>query len=316
MNDLRSKSTTDPSGVSTGAEAGGVMAVTTTNLTMRFGRTDVLSKVNLHVPKGAVYALLGRNGAGKSTLLQLTLGILRPTSGSINALGLDPQKNGPKLRQRIGYIPEKLPLYDWMTVDQIIRFVADQYNEWSREEENRLVAKFRLDRTKHVRDLSRGNLALLSLVMAMSHKPDLVLLDECTSGMDAIFRAEFDRTVIETLHEAQHTVVFASHQLRELEFLCDWVGIIHQGKLLLELPVDELKASVKTFRLKSPDGVVPELLQGELARQSLGREWLVTVRSSDLSSPALHRDTVLLETIDLSLEQIFVALLSEPEERT
>ena len=291
------------------------MALTTTDLTMRFGKSEVLSKVNLNVPTGSVYALLGRNGAGKSTLLQIALGIQNPTSGSVSVLGMNPQKQGPQLRQRIGYIPERMPLYDWMTVEQIIRFVAEQYRKWSKDEEYRLVAKFRLDRTKKVKDLSRGNIALLLLVMSMSHEPELVLLDEATSGMDAIFRAEFDRTVIETLQEAKHTVVFASHQLRELEFLCDWVGIIHEGKLMLELPVDQLKAEVKTLRLQTSDGTAPPNLPGELARQSIGREYLVTTRHIDpiVNMPA---NVSLLETIDLTLEQIFVALLSDPGERS
>src|ERR1700722_2274831 len=99
----------------------GDVALKTRALTMKFGRSEVLSKVDLNVPKGAVYALLGRNGAGKSTLLQLVLGVLHPTSGSIEALGMNPQKQGPMLRQRIGYIPERMPFYDWMKVDQIIR---------------------------------------------------------------------------------------------------------------------------------------------------------------------------------------------------
>jgi ABC-2 type transport system ATP-binding protein len=290
------------------------LALEAKGLSMRFGRSDVLKQVDLRVPEGAVYALLGRNGVGKSTFLQLALGLLRPTEGAVRILGLDPQKDGTQLRQRIGYIPERLPLYNWMTVSEMLGFTAAPYKRWSQDEEARLIAKFRLPREKKISELSRGNLALLALVMAMAHDPELVLLDECTSGMDAIFRAEFDRTVIETLHEAKRTVIFASHQIRELEFLCDWVGIIHDGSMLLEMPVDDLKAAVKSVRIECAEENGPPLLPAELSRQRLGREWLVTVRNASLV-PASIPGARILEVIDLSLEQIFVALLSDVDEQ-
>lgn len=282
-------------------------ALRTRSLSMRFGKNEVLDGIDMEVPAGAVYALLGRNGVGKSTLLQIALGLLRQTSGEISVLGLDPQRNSSELLERVGYIPERLPLYDWMTVGEILRFTAAQYKRWSHEEEARLVSKFRLSRDKKIRELSRGTLALLALVLAMSHDPELVLLDECTSGMDAIHRTEFDRTVIETLQEARRTVVFASHQIRELEFLCDWVGIIDGGKLVVQMPVDDLKASVKTLRIRSDDS--PGRFPLELKRQQIGREWLITVRAVDQLSTATLAGVD--EVIDLSLEQIFVALVND-----
>lgn len=284
-------------------------ALSTAGLSMRFGKNDVLSDVDMRVPAGSVYGLLGRNGVGKSTLLHLALGLLTPTAGRISVLGLDPARQSRELLERVGYIPERLPLYDWMTVDEIVAFTAAQYRRWSNEEADRLIAKFRLDRKKRVKELSRGGLALLALVLAMSHDPELVLLDECTSGMDAIHRTEFDRTVIETLQEAKRTVVFASHQIRELEFLCDWVGIIDGGRLIVQEPVDDLKAAVKTLRLRGE--YPPAEFAGELRRQQLGREWLVTVR--DIRRLASADVAGVDETIDLSLEEIFVALVQDAE---
>jgi ABC-2 type transport system ATP-binding protein len=289
------------------------IALQTRSLSVRFGKNDVLSGVDMTVPAGAVYALLGRNGVGKSTLLQIALGLLKQTSGEISVLCLDPHRQGSELLERVGYIPERLPLYDWMTIAELLAFTAAQYKRWSKDEEERLVSKFRLNPKKRVRELSRGNLALLALVLAMSHQPDLVLLDECTSGMDAIHRAEFDRTVIETLQETRRTVVFASHQIRELEFLSDWVGIIDDGKLIVQSPVEDLKASVKTLRLRNVDDVPPPF-PGELGRQKLGREWLVTVR--DFNSIPDDRRSAIAEMIDLSLEEIFVALVQDREERS
>ncbi len=281
-------------------------AIETRDLTKSFGRTAALRGLDLVVPTGAVYALLGRNGAGKSTLMQILLGLLEPTGGTVRVLGRDPNREGVALRQRLGYIPERLPLYEWMTVSQTLRFVAAQYPTWSVAVEHGLTAKFRLPRERRVRELSRGQRALLSLVLAMAHGPDLVLLDECTSGMDALARAEFDRCVIEALQESGRTVLFASHQIRELERLCDWVGIMHEGRMLLQMPVETLKADVKLLRLAADVEAFPGLTV--LGRQRLGREWLLTVRGlQDAPAPPA------LEVMDLTLEEIFVALLTFEE---
>lgn len=286
-------------------------AIEARQIVKRFGKVEALTGLSLTVPKGAVYALLGRNGAGKSTLIQLLLGLLEPTTGALRVLGGDPVKGGPALRQRIGYVPERLPLYEWMTVSETLRFAAAQYENWSLETEKAMQGKFRLPLDRRVRDLSRGQRALLSLVLALSHDPDLVLLDECTSGMDALARSEFDRSVIDALHESGRTVLFASHQIRELERLCDHVGILHNGKLLLEMPLDELKASVKRLRVGGEIRDLPGLVV--LEQRQVGREWLATVQNYDPA--ALPSDLPVLEVSELTLEEIFVALLTFEEAR-
>lgn len=287
------------------------IAIEARQVVKRFGKTEALSSLSLRVPKGAVYALLGRNGTGKSTLIQLLLGLLEPTTGTVHVLGCDPVKGGPGLRQRLGYVPERLPLYEWMTVAQTLRFVAAQYENWSLEAEHAMLGKFRLPHDRRVRELSRGQRALLSLILALSHDPDLVLLDECTSGMDALARSEFDRSVIDALHDSGRTVLFASHQIRELERLCDWVGILHNGKLLLEMPLDDLKANVKRLRLSGEIRELPGLVV--LEQRQVGREWLATVQNYDPA--ALPPGLPMLEVSDLTLEEIFVALVSFEEAR-
>lgn len=292
--------------------ASGEAAVEAAHVVKRFGKTDALQNLSLRVPRGSVYALLGRNGAGKSTLIQILLGLLEPTAGDVRVLGLDPIRDGVELRQRLGYVPERPPLYEWMTVAETLRFAGAQYRRWSPEAEADMARTFRLDARKRVGELSRGQRALLGLVLAMAHDPELVLLDECTSGMDAIARTEFDRAVIASLQRAGRTVLFASHQIRELERLCDWVGVLHGGRLLLQMPVDALKESVKTLRLRLPEGdkeapAGPSVLD----RRPSGRDWLVTVRDfrPDTARSLLPPGAQILEVIDLSLEEIFVALL-------
>ena len=172
-----------------------------------------------------------------------------------------------------------------------------------------MLGKFRLPADRRVRDLSRGQRALLSLILALAHNPELVLLDECTSGMDALARSEFDRSVVDALHESGRTILFASHQIREMERLCDWVGILHDGKLLVEMPLDDLKASVKRLRLSGEPADLFGLVV--LERRQMGREWLATVQNYDPS--VLPPDAPVLEVSDLTLEEIFVALASHAE---
>ncbi|MDQ2730158.1 MAG: ABC transporter ATP-binding protein [Armatimonadota bacterium] len=299
--------------VGEGATAQDQMAIRTTGLRKKYGKTDALKGLDLQVPPGAVYALLGRNGAGKSTLIQLLLGLLEPAGGQVRVLGLDPIRDGMKLRQRIGYIPERLPMYEWMTVRATVDLVKGLYPTWNAEEERGLLRKFRIPPEKKIRELSRGNRALLALILAMSHEPELVLLDECTSGMDPVFRREFDRSVIEALHGTGRTVLFASHQIRELERICDWVGILDDGKMMVQMPVDDLKASIKMLRVILQNCPVEDLpSRGVLDRRRAGREWLITVRDYDtlLERQYLLAGAQVAEVIDLDLEEIFIALLS------
>jgi ABC-2 type transport system ATP-binding protein len=286
-------------------------AIVGRSIEKRFGRTIALDGLNISVPQGSVYALLGRNGVGKSTLIQILMGMLEPTKGTISVLGLNPMREDVELKQKLGYIPERMPMYDWMTVDQTLGFVASVYKNWSVADEDRLVAQFGLKREQKVGALSRGNRALLSLVIAMAHQPELVMLDECTSGMDAIARQEFERSVIDALSGTGRTVLFAGHQIDEMERICDWVGIIHSGKMLVQMPLDDLKRTVVSLRFT---GTIPsaDTLPGcvQLNSQTFGKDTFVTVKfNTPLSS--LEEGATLTgaqEAISLSLENIFVAL--------
>lgn len=287
-------------------------------LVKRFGRTVALDGLDINVPRGSVYALLGRNGVGKSTLIQLIMGMLEPTLGTLSVLGLSPMKNDVAVKQVLGYIPERMQMYDWMTVDQVLEFVAGIYKNWSREAENQLADKFRLVRSQKVGALSRGNRALLSLVIAMAHQPDLVLLDECTSGMDAIARREFERSVIDALSGSGRTVLFAGHQIDEMERICDWVGIINKGKMLIEMPLDDLKRTIVALGITTTEPMPTELPGCRvLSSRSSGKETQVIVRfdsplGSNLEAP---QSIKVNEVMPLSLEEIFVAAVEGEEHK-
>jgi ABC-2 type transport system ATP-binding protein len=244
------------------------------------------------------------------------MGMLEPTAGTITVLGLNPMKDDVAVKQRLGYIPERMPMYDWMTVDQVLGFVGGIYKNWSKEEEIRLAEKFRLQRKQKIGALSRGNRALLSLVIAMAHQPELVLLDECTSGMDAIARQEFERSVIDALSGSGRTVLFAGHQIDEMERICDWVGMIHNGKMLLEMPIDLLKQIVVSLRIATAEPI-PDILSGckLLAKQSSGKETYITAQFEQpiKGLPKIADGIETLEVIPLTLEEIFVALMTAEE---
>jgi ABC-2 type transport system ATP-binding protein len=208
-------------------------------------------------------------------------------------------------------------MYDWMTVGEILGFAASFYERWSADEERALLERFHLARDQKVGALSRGYRALLSLVLAMAHQPDLVLLDECTSGMDAIARREFERCVIDALQTKGRTVLFAGHQIDEMERICDWVGIIHGGRMLLEMPLETLKASVKLLRI-ALDGPEAPPLPGcaILARSGAGRETALTVRLDEPDAlPKMQEGASLLEVVPLTLEEIFVAVVEAEENK-
>jgi ABC-2 type transport system ATP-binding protein len=244
--------------------------------------------------------------------------MLEPTAGSISVLGLNPTKDDVAVKQVLGYIPERMQMYDWMTVDQVLEFVAGIYKNWSREDENQLAEKFRLVRHQKVGALSRGNRALLSLVIAMAHQPELVLLDECTSGMDAIARREFERSVIDALSGSGRTVLFAGHQIDEMERICDWVGILHDGKMLLEMTLDDLKRTIVGLRLTAAESL-PTVLNNckILSSRTSGKESYVTVRfDSPLGAIYDAASGIKVnEVVPLSLEEIFVAAVEAEENK-
>jgi len=285
------------------------------DLGKKFGRIAALDGLTMDVPCGAVYALLGRNGTGKSTLIQVLMGMLDATHGSVSVLGLDPLTQDVAVKQRVGYIPDRLPMYDWMTVGETIGFVKPFYEGWLKDDEEGLLTRFRLTRQQRVGALSRGNRALLSLVLAMAHRPELVLLDECTSGMDAIARREFERCVIDALQSQGRTVLFAGHQIDEMERICDWVGIIHNGKMLLQMPLEQLKASVKLLVVTSQGPDIPALSGCKvLSRRDAGRDMALIVRLDDPDVlPEMPAGVVLGEALPLTLEEIFVALVESEE---
>lgn len=283
-------------------------AIEICGLTKQYGRATAVNELDLVVPRGTVLGLLGPNGAGKSTTLRMLMGLLRPTRGSVRVLGLDVFRVPGQVKQHVGYVPESPQIHRWMTVGEVVWFARALYANWNDEQSASLLDLFQLPAGKRVRQLSKGMLAKLSLLVALAHEPELLVLDEPLSGLDPIARDEFLDGVLHGLCTGERTVVFSSHQLDEVNRLSDAVAVLNAGRLLVHCSLDELR-SAKRVRAVLEDGRLPSQPPRETIWQSVNRrEWLLTLYP--FSTEAVDRLTAAnpvsgIEVLDLSLDDIF-----------
>lgn len=290
--------------------------IQTSELSRRFRKSWAVRDVSLDVPRGSVFGFLGMNGAGKTTTIRMLLGLLEPSGGKATVLGMDPLGHGVEIRRKTGYVAENQKMYGWMTVEQICGFVKPFYPTWNDALVSDLVKRFQLDPQAKLRTLSAGQNAKVALTLALAHEPELLVLDDPTSGLDAVVRRDFLESIVSVIHEEGRTVFFSSHIIHEVERVADWIGIIHDGTLRTVQPLDDLKSQVKRIRLVFPNGC-PDSLQvdGLLSSQLNGREALLTVEGfSDATMAALNAYAPQrTEVVDLPLEDIFVEMVGGGE---
>jgi ABC-2 type transport system ATP-binding protein len=296
----------------------GGYAVETESLGRKFGAFEAVKGVDLRVPKGTVFGLLGVNGAGKSTIIKMIVGHLRPTSGRIRVLGRTLERDLIEIRKRVAYVSENRYLYEWMTVAESIRFTRAFHESWDDAKAESLLKRFSLPPDKKVRQLSRGNRARLCLLLALSYNPELIILDEPTSGLDPIVRRDFIENIIAEISDEGKTVLFSSHIVEEVERVADYVGIINDGEMLLVNSLDEIKASYKRVRYAT-NGRRPEVagVPGVLAVENGRHEQVLTVHGfGDETLRALsERGVAGAEVLPVSLEDIFVNTVRAERER-
>jgi ABC-2 type transport system ATP-binding protein len=227
-------------------------AILTAGLSRRFGRTVALEDVDLAVPEGAIYALVGANGAGKTTMIKLMMNILRPTSGRAEVLGSDSTSMGGKAFIRIGYVSENQEMPDWMTVGNMLDYYRAFYPQWDRALEQQLVRQFDLPLKRKIKQLSRGMRMKAAFVSSLSYHPSLIVLDEPFSGLDPLVRDELIEGLIERAPES--TIFLSSHDLAEIESFSSHVGFLEQGRLLFseEMPTLTDRFRSVTVTLESP----------------------------------------------------------------
>ena len=222
-------------------------------LTRHFGSNAALASVCLSLPRGAVYGLVGANGAGKTTLIKHVLGLLRAESGSVRVFGLDPVADPVGVLSRIGYLSEENDLPGWMRIDELIRYSRAFYPRWDDAYAEELRQTFALDPAAKIRTLSKGQKARVGLLVALAYRPELLVLDEPSSGLDPIVRRDIVGAVIRTIADEGRTVLFSSHLLEEVEQVADHVTMISDGRIVLSGPLDAIRESHRV------DGRVPSL---------------------------------------------------------
>jgi ABC-2 type transport system ATP-binding protein len=231
-----------------------------TELTRRFDSKTALDSVTLSMPRGAVYGLVGANGAGKTTLIKHILGLLRAQTGSVRVFGLDPVADPVGVLSRIGYLSEENDLPGWMRIDELIRYSRAFYPGWDDDYAEELRGSFALDPEAKIRTLSKGQKARAGLLVALSYRPDLLVLDEPSSGLDPIVRRDILGAIIRTIAGEGRTVLFSSHLLEEVEQVADHVTMIDHGRIVLSAPLEAIR------NMHRVDGRVPSLDEIFVAR--------------------------------------------------
>src|SRR5258705_3537342 len=209
----------------------GEPVIDVSELTRRFGTTTALAGVTLSLPRGAVYGLVGVNGAGKTTLIKHILGLLRAESGSVRVFGLDPVADPVAVLSRIGYLSEETDVPGWMRVDELIRYSRAFYPAWDAVYAEELRRTFALDLTAKIKTLSKGQKARVGLLIALAYRPELLVLDEPSSGLDPIVRRDILGAVLRAIADEGRTVLFSSHLLDEVGQVADHVPMINEGAI-------------------------------------------------------------------------------------
>jgi ABC-2 type transport system ATP-binding protein len=241
------------------------------------------------------------------------LGLALADAGRAQVLGLDSRREGLAIRRRVGYVPERPTLYEWMTVAEIGWFVAGLYDDQYLAEYLRLVGHYELPETRKIAALSKGMRAKVSLALALAGRPQLLVLDEPTSGLDTLVRREFLESMVDLAAEGR-TVLLSSHQIGEVERVADIVAILKEGRLLVLERLDALRAQIQEVTLTLHDaGQAPPELRGEVLRERRrGRQWQLLVRHASDAQFQTLRDQPAVESVELrspNLEEIFVAYM-------
>jgi ABC-2 type transport system ATP-binding protein len=281
-----------------------------------FGATQALKNLSLQIPEGTIFGLLGENGAGKSTAIRILLGMERPDAGSSTVLGLSSQRQGLAIRRKVGYVPERPVLYDWMTIDELGWFTGGFYENHDTVIANysRIARDFGLDVKQKIGGLSKGQTAKVALTLALAHDPKVLILDEPTSGLDTMVRREFLDSMVE-MAASGRTVLISSHQIGEIERIADYVAIISQGQLVTVDRLDELKSSMRQFTItcESESTPAPSFNGQLISKAQRGRQWSLLLRNSgaDLAQRIQEHAGVLeVHESKPTLEDIYLALMT------
>ena len=273
-----------------------------------------LGPLDLTVPRGAIYGFIGRNGAGKTTTMDLMFGMGDADAGTITVNGLDHRRDEVAFKQRVGYVNPDTSFMVWGTVGRAIRFVRGFYPHWDHAYCDELMAAFDLDAKDAIVTLSFGAKTKLGLLLALAHRPEVLILDEPTTGLDAISRKLVFEELLKSVQEGDRTVLISSHGLADLERFADHVGFIKEGGLLLEGRTDEVVERYRQVDLEAPNGLPVNGADGCHVIRQDGDRWRVLIDQSrgvgERISASGARE---LANAPVTLEEMFVGLMGEDE---
>ena len=273
------------------------------NVTKTFGSFKALDDLSMTVPEGAVYGLVGPNGAGKSTAIRHFTGIYRPDSGEITADGEQIYEN-PAVKERIGYIPDDVFYFSTATLEDMRKFYKGMYPQFDDALFDRLYDVFQLPKDSPIRRFSKGMQKQAAFHLTICTRPDILILDEPVDGLDPVMRRQVWSLILSDVAQHGTTVLISSHNLRELEDICDHVGIMDHGKMLLQKSLADMQGATHKLQLvgETPEGldVVHESASGRL------KTLIVRGDAEKISALVEKTNPAYFDMLPLSLEEIFI----------
>ena len=289
-------------------------AILTEGLSKTYGQVRAVDGLNLRVPHGAIYGFLGRNGAGKSTTMKMLVGLARPTVGQARVLGFDIRSQMLEILKRAAFVGERKILYETLTPDELVRFIAGFYPGWRVDAVAKYARLLEIPMNQPVGKLSHGNRSKVCLLLALAKNPDLLILDEATAGLDPVMIEEVLSTIAFEHAKEGRAIFFSSHQLSEAERVADWVGIIDSGKLLLEVRLEDIR---REFRLVTaagnslPEAILPPVIS--TVRQESSSKYLLAGNADAFAIHLRNQGATVLQTAPVNLREVFLQLVRKEE---
>lgn len=289
-------------------------AIELNEVSWRAGKSFALRDVSISVPSGSIYGFLGPNGSGKTTTIRLFMGMMKPESGQIRVLGRDVPRDMKSILARVGYVPGRPHVYPALTVAEQVRYHSSFYKNWDEGWCNELLGSLRLDAERKISRMSKGETGKLLLLLALSQRPELLVLDEPTDGLDPVVRRDVLTAVLDYVSEVSVTVFISSHLVHELECFCDWVAVMDDGRLVAELPMQQFKNGIKRLHITDAPESADEALFTILDRHhtnGLGsmETWIVRGWEPPMQYYFDGVGATVRNVMDLDLEEGFVELL-------
>jgi ABC-2 type transport system ATP-binding protein len=285
------------------------------DLCRSYGPKKALKSVDLRIERGSVVGLLGANGAGKTTLIKHILGLLCAQEGSVKVFDLDPVEDPVGVLSRIGYLGEESDLPSWLRVGELLRYSAAFRPGWDANYATSLISRFDLDLKSRMSNLSKGQRARAGLIVALAFRPEFLLLDEPSSGLDPIVRRDVLGAIIKTISEEGRTVLFSSHLLSEVEQVCDRIVMLSGGRIVLDDTLEEIKRTHYQVCVRWPERRdTPPKIDGAVSWRDCGNQWQALWRGEPhILEAEMASAGGKLAIRDASLDEIFVALAGESQ---